>query len=214
MWYDKGVVLRELLVDDGANAIYFENQKSRDEMKGKTPKQIREENREADPEGFDPRNVEDINVPFPPHVNTLARQMGFLAAFQESLTDTEACKKASISRATLYQWLADDVGGFSNLYRKAAALRMRNMETLAFDVVSHFGNDPERYEKLLRYPTLMLKLMSANDPKYKEGVIGQGEDAQRMQDKLFAMSDIPKEKIEAEKTAEEQVDDILQNNQG
>lgn len=174
--------------------------------------------RSADEEGSDPRvmsdrvdspELDELSYSHNPSEDTRFAQERFLNAFPVSITDREAREAVGISATTLAKWKRGNVGGFMDRYRVAAAERIGNLEELAFDVVRYFGEKEERYEKILRYPTLLLRLLSAHDPRYKNDTVGQGEDAKRTMEILSGLSDTPPVQMTPQQDIEDQLDDIF-----
>ena len=138
------------------------------------------------------------------------RQERCLIAFRNSVTDGEAAKAAGISRDTLYRWIREDVDGFSARYDEANRNRLANLESRMFDVLN-WASTPENYDKLLRYPNLlMFALKGAYPERYGDkGAIGQDE-AKRLFDQLMKMKDDPKVAGATDvKSVDDQLEDIL-----
>lgn len=178
------------------------------------PHRVRENIRNAPDAEYDERVVADgaADADFwrrnPPE-STKLKQAAFLAAFMDSITDKEACEKAGISPRTLRSWRLKNLGDFNIKYAEAADERIRNVEALLFDVVRFFGQEEERYEKLLRYPTLALRLLSANMDKYRESNPARADDAKQALEILRNMDDTPAEVPEEAQTVESAVADLL-----
>ncbi len=183
-----------------------------------TARQIRERVRDANEEGADEHVVPDRNpsedhglFDIDPSEATRLAQARFFEAFAVSISDAAACVASGVSRSALSRWKRDNYAGFMDAYRVASESRIRNLEALLFDVVRHFGEDEERYEKILRYPTLPLRLMQAHDPKYRADTAGQSEDAKRSMEILSQLPNDPPKIMTPEKDLEDQLDDIFGN---
>ncbi len=188
-----------------------------------TARQIRERMRDANEEGLDSRVVPDLeDGPLPPELDltinpteaTRLAQERFIHAFMVSITDKEALTATGVSASTVSRWKRENVGGFMDRYRVASEERIRNVEALAFDVVKYFGSIEERYEKILRYPTLLLRLLAAHDPRYRPETAGQTDEANRTMEILTKMPDNPEQVATPEKDIEAQLDDIFKPKQG
>jgi len=110
----------------------------------------------------------------------------------------------------LYKWLREDVRGFSARYEEANRDRLHNLESRMFDVLQ-WASDPDRYDKLLRYPTLLMFALKGGFPeKYGEkGTIG-ADDAKKLFDELMKMKDDPKVILDdGVKSVDDQLDEIL-----
>ena len=118
-----------------------------------------------------------------------ARKDAFLASFDESVTDKEACERAGISRATLYRWLQEDEE-FAASVQSAEAHRARNLEARMFNVLDWATSDAEKYDKILRYPNLLmfaLRGLLPNKYGFKMGV--SQDEAKKIIDALMGMKD-------------------------
>ena len=141
--------------------------------------------------------------------STHDRQDRVLACLVDAISDTEACRVAGIARQTFYRWIKDDVEGFVERLAEVQPQRGRNLETLMFDVLQ-WANTPERFEKLLRYPTLLLRALAGNMPERYGFKVGVGqEDAKRIVEELMRMRDDPGVKVEDGAGLEEELDRLL-----
>ena len=121
--------------------------------------------------------------------DVLARKDAFLASFEESVTDKEACEKAGISRATLYRWLQEDEE-FAARVQSAEGARAKNLEARMFNVLDWATSDAEKYDKILRYPNLLmfaLRGLLPNKYGFKMGL--SQDDARKIIDTLMNMPD-------------------------
>ena len=140
---------------------------------------------------------------------TRDRQDRFLEAQATAITDTEACKVAGISRNTFYRWIKEDTEGFNERLAEVAPQRGRNLETLMFDVLA-WANTPERFDKLLRYPTLLLRALAGNIPEKYGFKVGLGQaEARQIVEELMRMRDDPSVKVADGVGLEEELDEIL-----
>ena len=137
------------------------------------------------------------------------RQTRFLIAFRNSITDTEACAAAGISRESLYRWIREDVNGFTAKHAEADRDRAHNAEATMYDVLA-WANTPERYEKLLRYPTLLMFALKGQFPeKYGDRTTLGQETARQLLDELMKMKDDPKTgAVAGEKSINDQLKDL------
>lgn len=118
------------------------------------------------------------------------RQDLFLAAIVDSETDLEACAKAGIHRATLYNWIKSDSNDFNARLAEAEGPRGRSLEQKMFAILNWATETPEKYEKILRYPNLLmfaLRGVLPNKYGYKLGL--SQDDAKRIMDQLMGMKD-------------------------
>jgi hypothetical protein len=137
------------------------------------------------------------------------RQASFLAVFSESIYDTEACEKAGISKETLYRWLREDES-FAVRVQELEAGRARNLESSMLDVLRWATLDEARYEKLLRYPALlMFAIRGALPDKYGERATVGADDAKKIIDELLRMRDDPTVKVTDGLALEDKLDRIL-----
>jgi hypothetical protein len=121
--------------------------------------------------------------------DVLARKDAFLASFEESVTDKEACEKAGISRATLYRWLQEDEE-FAARVQSAEGARAKNLEARMFNVLNWATQDETKYDKILRYPNLLMFALRGLLPQkygYKLGV--SQDEAKKIIDALMGMKD-------------------------
>ena len=138
------------------------------------------------------------------------RQERFLLVFRETVNVKEALAAAGIHPSTLSRWITGDMEGFTAKYDEADKVRLKNLEERMFDVLN-WASDPERYDKILRYPNLlMFALKGAFPERYGDkGTIGQDE-ARRLFDELMKMKDDPKQDVgSGEKSIDDQLNDIL-----
>ena len=118
-----------------------------------------------------------------------ARKDAFLASFDEAVTDKEACAKAGISRGTLYRWLNDDEE-FATRLQTAESSRARNLEARMLNVLDWATGSEEKYDKILRYPNLLMFALRGLLPQkygYKLGV--SQDEAKKIIDALMGMKD-------------------------
>lgn len=138
------------------------------------------------------------------------RQNRFLIAIRDSISCSEACKAAGVARSTIYKWIREDTDGFAARYEEANQDRVRNAEALMYEVLQ-WAHTPERFEKILRYPTLLMFALKGNMPeKYGERTTLGQETARQLVDELMKMRDDSAPKAtEAVKTVDDQLDDIF-----
>lgn len=137
------------------------------------------------------------------------RQAAFLDALLDSITDAEACKKAGISPKTLYVWIKEDPE-FVERLAELEAPRARNLEQTMLTVLDWAAATEERYEKLLRYPNLLMFALRGAMPGkygYKMGV--SQDEAKRIIDQLMGMKDDPTVRVPDGERHEDELDAIL-----
>ena len=118
-----------------------------------------------------------------------ARKDAFLTTFEEAVTDKEACDKAGIARATLYRWLQEDEE-FAGRVQQAEGQRAHDLEARMFNVLDWATSDAEKYDKILRYPNLLMFALRGLLPQkygYKLGV--SQDEAKKIIDALMGMKD-------------------------
>jgi len=118
-----------------------------------------------------------------------ARKDSFLTEFAEAVTDKEACAQAGISRNTLYRWLSED-DDFAARLQVVEGQRARNLEARMFSVLDWATASEEKYDKILRYPNLLMFALRGLMPQrygYKLGV--SQDEAKRIIDALMGMRD-------------------------
>ena len=138
------------------------------------------------------------------------RQDRFLEVILDSVTDTEACKLAGIARKTLYAWIADPEDDFTDRLAAVEAPRGRSLEQRMFAVLDWATETPEKYDKILRYPNLLMFALRGLLPAkygYKMGV--SQEDARRIIDQLMGMKDDPTVRVEDGAALEDDLDKVL-----
>ena len=137
------------------------------------------------------------------------RQTRFLIAFRNSITDTAACKAAGISRESLYRWIREDVNGFAARHAEADRDRAHNLEATMYDVLS-WASTEAGFEKLLRYPTLLMFALKGSFPeRYGDRTTLGAETARQLIDELMKMKDDPKAvSVSGEKSVDDQLKDL------
>ena len=137
------------------------------------------------------------------------RQARFLAVFADCIYDSEACEKAGISKETLYRWLREDES-FATKVQELEGSRARNLESAMLDVLRWATLDEARYEKLLRYPALlMFAIRGAMPDKYGERATVGADDAKKIIDELLRMRDDPTVRVTDGLALEDKLDRIL-----
>lgn len=138
-----------------------------------------------------------------------SRQAQFIEAFSEVLNDSEACKQSGVSKRTLYRWMRDDEAFATNVQELERALG-RNLEAKMLDVLHWATLDEARYEKLLRYPALlMFALRGALPEKYGDKATVGADEAKKIIDELMRMRDDPQIKVTDGLDLEDKLDAIL-----
>lgn len=138
------------------------------------------------------------------------RQDAYLDVLAESITDVEACAAAGVSRRTVYRWVAEDTEGFNERLLAIEPLRGKNLESLMFTVLHWATAVEERYEKMLRYPSLLQFALRGLMPEKYGYKLGGGQDeARRVLDQLMAMRDDPKVRVADGATLEAELDAVL-----
>ena len=128
----------------------------------------------------------------PEYVSKVERQQKYVEALEHSITDVEALKAAGIVRRTLERWMKEPE--FVLKYRDAVQARGNNLEEGMFAVLE-WGIQPDRYQQILRYHSLLMFALRGLKPeKYAERTLlayGQAQDDLKS---LLNMDDTPAEK--------------------
>ena len=129
----------------------------------------------------------------------LGRQQQYLEALEHSISDVEALREVGITRRTLDYWMKEPE--FLLKYRDSTQTRGNNLEEGMFAVLE-WGIQPDRYQQILRYPSLLMFALRGLKPeKYAERTLlayGQAQDDLKS---LLNMDDTPAEKKNTSSTS-------------